>query len=307
MGAICDKCLRPSMADTRYETLQNEMDIGDLQTVMSYNLGLSSADIAQLIDNEENKMKLMDILPTYMAYKTKLMRCEEAKDTCADHLRDIVETERHKLQFIIKSLEIIMFKIAMGNLQVSDTQIETLATKYATDQTTLSDLEKSLRVINEDRKCSFTLMKTSGDTMIEKNIEDEEILSGIECTTPQRYKKQIHVSKSDMDQMQHSVKENLIIDNNIDEEHLTKTLLNSGGVSLGGKVLSSKIVTSSITSNTIANKQINSKPIPEEKQISLPDVPDVDPAVLDVGEIGAVGGGSKQKIPQKERSLVASC
>ncbi|AGE09917.1 protein U44 [Elephant endotheliotropic herpesvirus 1A] len=321
MGAICGKCLRPYMADTQYETLQNEMDIQDLQTVMSYNLGLSSGDIAQLIDNEENKIKLMDILPTYMAYKTKLMRCEEAKDTCAEHLKDIVETERHKLQFIIKSLEIIMFKIAMGNLQVSDTQIEALAMKYATDQTTLSDLEKSLRVINEDRKCSFTLMKTSGDAMVEKNTDDEEILSGIECGTPQRCNVQQTSSRRHSHRASVDINQVIVVSDSIKEGHVSRetnisnedcvnnTLMGSNGINLGGgKVLSSsKIVASSAISNTTINKQVTFKPDPADKEITLPDVPATDPAVLDVGEIGAAAGGAKQKVPRRERSLVASC
>ncbi|UVZ34359.1 protein U44 [Elephant endotheliotropic herpesvirus 3B] len=177
MGALCTRCLRPSLAGMQYETLRNEMDMTDLQTVMSYNLGLSSTDITQLIDNEDNKNKLLDILPTYLSYKTKLSRCEDAKETCVDHLRDIVQTEQHKLQFIVNSLEIIMFKIAMGNLEVSDTQIEALATKYATDQTTISDLEKSLRVIDEDKRCSFTLVNNSATAeavALEECEEDEE-------------------------------------------------------------------------------------------------------------------------------------
>ncbi|ALM25976.1 protein U44 [Proboscivirus elephantidbeta4] len=185
MGALCTRCLRPSLAGMQYETLRNEMDMTDLQTVMSYNLGLSSTDITQLIDNEDNKNKLLDILPTYLSYKTKLSRCEDAKETCVDHLRDIVQTEHHKLQFIVNSLEIIMFKIAMGNLEVSDTQIEALATKYATDQTTISDLEKSLRVIDEDKRCSFTLMNNNASEMVvsegygdddDENEDEEEVV-----------------------------------------------------------------------------------------------------------------------------------
>ncbi|QOE74417.1 protein U44 [Elephant endotheliotropic herpesvirus 3A] len=174
MGALCTRCLRPSLAGMQYETLRNEMDMTDLQTVMSYNLGLSSTDITQLIDNEDNKNKLLDILPTYLSYKTKLSRCEDAKETCVDHLRDIVQTEQHKLQFIVNSLEIIMFKIAMGNLEVSDTQIEALATKYATDQTTISDLEKSLRVIDEDKRCSFTLVNSNVASEATAALEESE-------------------------------------------------------------------------------------------------------------------------------------
>ncbi|UEH20495.1 protein U44 [Elephant endotheliotropic herpesvirus 2] len=321
MGALCEKCLRPS--ETRYETLKNEMDIADLQTVMSYNLGLSSADITQLIDNEENKTKLLEILPTYMAYKTKLMRCEDAKDTCVDHLRDIVDTELHKLEFIIKSLEIIMFKIAMGNLEISDTQVEALATKYATDQTTISDLEKSLRVINEDRKCSFTLMKTSGDAMIEKNIDDEEeeedaahatLSSSAHAVKKQPSSRGAAISdhhqpipsSNGIRSKDDNKQSGILVDIGSDTNECSAKSTTVGFGVIDNAVSSSKTV---ISSTKIQNsKQTpNFPPIPEETELVLPEVPTTDPAILEVGEIGAVSGEAKKKVPLRERAPVTSC
>ncbi|AHC02783.1 protein U44 [Elephant endotheliotropic herpesvirus 5B] len=320
MGALCDKCLRPSISETRYETLKNEMDIADLQTVMSYNLGLSSADITQLIDNEENKTKLLEILPTYMAYKTKLMRCEDAKDTCVDHLRDIVDTELHKLQFIIKSLEIIMFKIAMGNLEISDTQIEALATKYATDQTTLSDLEKSLRVINEDRKCSFTLMKTSGDAMVEKNIDDEEDSSTIVVSNGQATKKQSARASIDDNQTIplsngtigiNEQKSGILVDISNGKEGYSSKVISSSSTKIRGVGIIDNAISPSktvISSTILNNKQTpHFQPIPEETELILPEVPTTDPAILEVGEITTTVGEVKKKVPSRERAPIASC
>lgn len=147
------------------------MDLVDLHTIMAYSLGMKHEEITQLLSCTESKQKLLEITPIYINYKTKMIRCLEAHGNCSVHLQATVETELQKLEYVVKSLEVIMFKIAMGNLEVIDSQLERLAGKYASDQLTLCEIEKSLRLIEADKTHSSLFLQ--GDV---QNTDSEDTL-----------------------------------------------------------------------------------------------------------------------------------
>nr|ARJ99293.1 U44 [Human betaherpesvirus 6] len=160
---------------------------------MTYkDFGVYQNDIISHQKDTETMKTLLGLLPMYKKTKLRHTIMERCLSNCPNHVKDALCVELMKAEKILQTMDVVFMKTLIGEFSMCTDNLNQLLNKFATDQSTLSDVEKINSLIEIDGENSKRLL-VELDPILHEETGLYQALPNVVTEAPSEKVKSIHV------------------------------------------------------------------------------------------------------------------